>query len=179
MVLGDCCLWGRRQGGGRAGQSASQPPPSAITLPHTPGAGHHDTNGFVFTSQSPENWSFHSAHGPGYQFGPASSQCSLGNCASVSPLEPALPNPPLFPSTPEATSPAPACVEMGATHGGAAFAASRCRLAPCASRAFSSTLSRTYPYSPRNSGGFTPQALSASPTCGKLFPGCQIAGDGA
>lgn len=34
--FGGCCLWGRRQGGGRAGHSDSQPHPSAITLPHTP-----------------------------------------------------------------------------------------------------------------------------------------------
>lgn len=117
MVLGAAAYGGESRE--EAGQAIAllhlTPPPSRSCT--SLGAGHHDTKGFIFTSQSPENCSFCYIDAAGYQFGPAPSQCSWVKCASVSPLEPALPNPPPFP-----TSPAPAWVEIGATHGEAAFA---------------------------------------------------------
>ena len=113
MVLGAAAYGG----GGRGWQGRaqrSQPHPSAIALPRSPGSR-------TSRHQPSENCSFHCACAAGYLFGLTLSQCSWAKRASVSPLEPALPNPPLLPSTPGATSPAPAWVEMGATHAGATF----------------------------------------------------------
>lgn len=106
MVLGAAAYGGegREEAGRGIAIPSLTPLPSPSRTP--PGAGHHDIHGFIVTSQYPENCSFLSAHGAGYQFGPAPSQRPLANCASVSLLEPALPNLPLFPSTPGATSPA-------------------------------------------------------------------------
>ena len=76
MVLGAAAYGG--EGREEAGQGIALPSLTPLPSPSctSSGAGHHNTEGFIFTSQSPENCSFHYLHAAGYQFGPAPSPCS-------------------------------------------------------------------------------------------------------
>lgn len=96
MVLGAAAY--RGEGWEKVGQGIvlpSLPPPPSPSCASL-GARASQHQGFIFTPQPSENCSFHYACAAGYQFGPAPSQYSWVKRASVSPLELALPNPPLF-----------------------------------------------------------------------------------
>lgn len=101
VVIGGCCL---REGENRGRQGrAPHFPASPLSSPScTPEEQNiTTTKSSIFISQSLENCSLHCIYAAGYQFGPAPSQCLGVKCASVSPLEPALPNLPVsIPTSP-------------------------------------------------------------------------------